>query len=277
MTDGTGLSGTAFFGKSSCIICNKPLTVHQEVSGGVCGRSYCRQQNIIEKGRIAREKAEREQRRRAQAHFERLRAAMKRSWPDDTVVAVVPANTASIAPLPDLRKEAIETHIRKHLAKAQEQLSNPPENVTETENPYSAFVVRDQDLDMLGAACGACRGHCCRTGGEHAYITADTMKHYLERHAHAETDRVVQDYLDYLPTDSYEDGCVFQGRKGCTLPRDMRSITCNTFLCPSLRNIQDHLEKDAVRTVFAVAMTEEIVKFAGLIDDGELEDFGPPD
>ena len=80
------------------------------------------------------------------------------------------------------------------------------------------------------------------------------MKHYLERHAHAETDRVVQDYLDYLPTDSYEDGCVFQGRKGCTLPRDMRSITCNTFLCPSLRNIQDHLEKDAVRTVFAVAM-----------------------
>jgi hypothetical protein len=44
--------------------------------------------------------------------------------------------------------------------------------------------------------------------------------------------------LERLPAESVLDSCVYHSATGCSLPRELRSETCNRHLCGKLKNLQ---------------------------------------
>lgn len=88
---------------------------------------------------------------------------------------------------------------------------------------------------VLNAACATCRGHCCKGGGDHAYIDARTMARVRRDHPDLNAGRIVRLFLDRIATDSYRGSCLFHGRHGCTLGRPLRAELCNAYHCDGLR------------------------------------------
>ncbi len=263
-------TGVFILGSKSCAICRRPTTVHQEVSGGICSRRYCRQQHIIQQAREQRERREKLEFNLATAHIEAMRTAHPGSFPEDVTLVVVPANMHQLTALPDSRKDAIENHIRAMTDKALEQMQDPQPVRTDIIDPMSTYTVHPDVHDTLLAGCATCKGQCCNGGGECAFITAATVRNFLKNHSEIEPDNVAAHYLEYLPTDSYEDSCVFHAAGGCTLPREIRSDTCNNFLCGPLRNLQDQIKGKRKKTVFAVSISVEEIESYALIESGSI-------
>lgn len=106
--------------------------------------------------------------------------------------------------------------------------------------------------DLLMQACIACRGFCCRTGGEHAYITPRTIADYRRAHPDAEANDIVATYTSYLPSHAMERACVFQHAQGCTLPREIRGDTCNRFYCGALTQLAYDVREEQTPKAFLI-------------------------
>ena len=86
------------------------------------------------------------------------------------------------------------------------------------------------------------------TGGNHGYITPQTLARYAAL-TEQDVDGLVELYSDRVPETSYANSCIFHGPVGCGLDRDMRSDTCNHHLCAGLKGLQGRMrgrENDAI-------------------------------
>lgn len=255
-----------------CRICNGPLTVHQEVAGGICETRYCRQQNILRRARDARQRREQEQCRLARRHVENLPLDVRELLPATVHVALVPANDRALTVLPDTRRTAFREHIARCVAGALEPVVGESSSSSNFIDLPFDHDVNEPDAVTLAHACATCRGHCCLGGGEHAYLKSETIKRLLAAGPGLDPDQAVAVYLARLPGTSYQNACVFHSVDGCALPRAMRSRVCNTFLCKSLQSIQDTLDGSPSRTFVAVSMTDDSVKSSALIQEGRLRE-----
>jgi hypothetical protein len=104
----------------------------------------------------------------------------------------------------------------------------------------STKPVGQHELDAACAiGCALCRGDCCLNGeARMAYLDVETVQHFRSRHRDASFDDVMQAYLSRLPRRVTEGGCYFQGSRGCTLPREMRSNVCNRYFCEEMRRFR---------------------------------------
>jgi len=91
---------------------------------------------------------------------------------------------------------------------------------------------------MPGRLCALCAGGCCTRGGEHAYLEPPTLRRFMDAHPQLSLEAVVQAYLDRLADKTQAGSCINHTRSGCSLPRDMRSDTCNDFACEPLAQVQ---------------------------------------
>ena len=64
-------------------------------------------------------------------------------------------------------------------------------------------------------------------------------------------------YSSFLSEKSYDGSCVFQGPVGGTLPREIRSVTCNRFLCEPIINLQMELRADSASQCLAISIDED--------------------
>ena len=107
---------------------------------------------------------------------------------------------------------------------------------------------QDTELELPHAAnalCAHCAGGCCVSGGSQAaFVGAATLRRWLDRHPGATVDDAIADYLSCLPPEHVEGHCCFQAAGGCTLPRGMRSDTCNRYRCDSLNRLGAALRQD---------------------------------
>jgi len=150
--------------------------------------------------------------------------------PADAVRAIFPANADPLAAQDPARRAAFEKHLAEMVegvvlggVKAEPAEAAPPVNGREA---------------MTAGACAACRGSCCRAGGDHAYLTEETVARSLEAHPDWTLRRIVDLYLEHLPAESTLNSCIYHGPKGCGLPRALRSPTCNTYLCGKLTQLR---------------------------------------
>ena len=162
--------------------------------------------------------------------------------PDAWPVAVVPKFRARRSRLPRARHRTFAANLAKvvHAARTRHERGERLERPAAPRSPSTLHAGDVQDL--FGAVCGACRGFCCIAGGEHAFLTAETMLARMQRTPGVTDGEIVADYLARLPERTLTGGCVFQGADGCALPRDMRGDTCNRHLCTGLRALQHALE-----------------------------------
>lgn len=86
-------------------------------------------------------------------------------------------------------------------------------------------------------ACAACRGHCCRKGGNDAYLDETAIRRAWARHPRLGRRALKQRYLEAIPERAFEDSCIYHAKDGCSLPRTLRAGVCEAYLCGPLERL----------------------------------------
>lgn len=194
------------------------------------------------------------------------RAAARGLEAADFPLVVAPASDRPMRPLPLRRRRIYEGHLRELLRalSAGEQGEGdgaPPE------------VEVPPELERgLQAGCRACRGHCCHTGGAHAYQNVETLRRVRAARPELTDEALVALYLSHLPARSVKGSCVFHGCRGCTLPRELRGDMCNGYFCRPLLAWRERALDGGSDAGFVLAFDDGLLRggqfFGGPADGG---------
>ena len=101
--------------------------------------------------------------------------------------------------------------------------------------------------------CSLCRGGCCASGKEHAYLSVITMRRYMDNYPAITQQALLDKYLSHIHTETIENSCINQIATGCSLPRELRSDICNEYYCSALKQYQalqiDRVEIDSALVI----------------------------
>lgn len=86
-------------------------------------------------------------------------------------------------------------------------------------------------------ACRACRGHCCRNGGNDAYLDENAIALAWARHPRLSARGLMRLYLAAIPDKAFADSCLFHAKDGCSLPRSLRAPVSEAYLCGPLERL----------------------------------------
>ena len=272
------------FAPPACRFCSAPLdTAGDDICDNFTCQTRLRHEEALaaRKIRMDRHAALERERHARVAEILTETAARAGGTLDEVAHAVVPHTSFENKPLPDERRAAFEAHLDEMIA-----CGFGPEGDAlneEAEKTHAARETLDPDEGLaLDLSCIACRGYCCLLGGpRHAFIEAKTIAYFRHREPEATPDEVREAYLSRLPEVSLESGCVFQGEKGCTLPRTMRAEICNEYQCNYRVQLLREIEKKGSERVAVVALSRDhrehpepnapIFGAASLNAEGQLE------
>lgn len=169
-------------------------------------------------------------------------------------VVLLPANARAIVSLPVASRNAFLAHVGTLLGTAFE--AAPRDNALPMSAEDRASRVNAGDIggaresttlsdEMVAAACATCRGECCASGGDHAFLRQDSITRVRARFAENGPDDatdLLNVYASYLPPRHYHGSCVYHEESGCALPRDLRSNLCNRYHCAELTQLERLLD-----------------------------------
>lgn len=252
-------------GKGKCIVCGRSITDREWQFYRTCDNWKCRNM------RWRRQHADRERRnervRRHNKSFEervyvlRDRAAVLQGIENQEsyTPALVPALQRALTRLPDVRRSALSDHLNGLIAEARkEPMVSTDERLFGAENG----VVPEMDslsFSVAENACGTCRGFCCVNGRDHAYLTVETINHCWENYPQLEAHDVHSVFLSHIKEWTFENSCIFHSQNGCSLPRELRSNTCNEFGCHQLNQLLKRMQRVKSHQTFYIAMEKRIV------------------
>ena len=102
---------------------------------------------------------------------------------------------------------------------------------------YSVTRYKPERKGRIRSACRACRGHCCRNGGNDAYLDENAIRLAWARHPRLSRRGLMQLYLDAIPDKAFADSCLFHAKDGCSLPRSLRAPVSEAYLCGPLMRL----------------------------------------
>lgn len=258
-----------------CPGCGAPIERERALLGATCGEPSC-----------DRARSDEQRRERRARHGEILRAIDERreaigreagvARPEALATVIVPANRTRVVELPAHRKRRFREHLERVVAETfalREAGALPPGSPVAERGPEP----HTDEFRLLAGACATCRGKCCKQGGDRAFVDVPTIARYVEAHPDATAAEVIAAYVAPLGGRTYERACVFQGERGCRLPREMRARICNEYLCDGLLDLRDALAEGAEPRAIAVAVHDEkVMRVAVLAVEGiaELETAG---
>lgn len=148
-------------------------------------------------------------------------------------VAILPSNSRPLVRLADQNKKQFLSHLKEIYTDIIEQRL-PSTKVYASQLMCS---LQKDENELLGKACATCKGDCCHLGKNHAFQDMPSLTYLLEHDGRIlNLETLTQIYSQYFPETHYKGSCVFQGNLGCTLPRKLRSFTCNNYRCEPLRS-----------------------------------------
>jgi hypothetical protein len=173
---------------------------------------------------------------------------------DTPIVGLMPVNKNTLTELSEARKEAF----LKHLADVFNDLKTDSEKTLKIYSNELEADLPEEEASLLGYACATCKGYCCGLGDTHGFLDYPSLEHYLSTQPSELCEEELKEaYRSYLPTQSYSHSCVFQGNQGCTLPREMRSFTCNNYRCSELTSYRQQVATSESKLTFAAAIDNE--------------------
>lgn len=187
--------------------------------------------------------------------------------PPGAVRALLPANASPMAPQDPERRALFEAHLAELARQADVHAPPIPEAVDPPPSGREALSAN---------ACTACRGSCCRSGGDHAFLTEDTLVRRLRADPRCTKEDVVAFYLSRLPAETVLDSCVYHGAAGCGLPREWRSTTCNQHFCGKLQQLRALLPEHRPPQVLAQLIEGGRRVRTALIDEQGLKILSEP-
>jgi len=235
----------------------------------------------------------------AQEHHDIFQAALKkysRLSEEHTNLLVIPSGYTKSVESTDERLNQYIEHLKTIISEAC-NYTNASEVVTdEHQEAYSKRVEIDQQLDdssnlrvISDKLCCMCKGGCCVSGKEHAYLSVFSMRRFMDENPEMSAEKVLELYLSKITLDSIESSCINNIETGCKLPRHMRSDICNGYYCDSLKRYHKKMtslkKSEKVIAVqrsytywnrFEPGVNSEIVGVA-LVDEYEYINLNKPD
>ena len=179
---------------------------------------------------------------------------------NNTYVLSIPTGLSRMTPLPEERIKAYTEHLKDIIGKAAGYVS--PQELPEDQSydAHAKLLAVEKRLngnpglrEVSDKLCSMCRGGCCAAGEDHAYITVNSMRWFMDRRPDLSQQDILNLYLSKLSPETIEDACINQTISGCTLSRELRAVTCNMYYCDPLVDFQREFEdKEKVPTVLAV-------------------------
>ena len=206
-----------------CLICSRPLTLHEKFSGQICSGWRCRARQLDDALQAARAATARD------IGFEPAA-----SFP----IIVVPWRAFRVVELSaDLRDELVA--FLAHLLVAAPQTLDESIAQKDADSGVGQFDasghIDSQPDRLLAKICAVCQGFCCFYGAtRHAFLDREALLRFRNRTPELPADGVIAEYLRYLPECHGEASCVYHAETGCALPRDMRANICNRYECHGL-------------------------------------------
>ncbi len=256
-------------GKAKCAVCGRGITDRDWRLYQTCDFWKCRVQHRRQQRTFRTEIDEHERRQREE--FERRVCLLRDKaagllgidGPERFVPAVVPAFQRPITYLPQKRRFALGDHLKSLIAEAHEKRKVSPDDHPDNAAPTIAPDANSKPLPIVQEACTTCRGSCCISGGNRAYLTVEMILRYSNEHPEFEAHKVRAVFLSHVGERTIENSCIYHGKNGCGLPRDMRSTTCNEFECARLRRLLKKLSGPGPHLVFLVAAEKSrVVRYA---------------
>lgn len=219
-------------GSRRCPICGT-RHLHSRSTAGLCGDAVCEQVQVArEAAAAANARARRREERR-----ELLRAKGAAARPDLTLpIVVLPGFDGGVADNDDRRAAFLE-RLGAEAREAFERID--AQSAVAVPRRVGLNPIDAPTATRIAQACALCRGHCCRTGGDDAYLTAEALRDIALENGITCWQDLVDRYRPLIPDLSCRDSCLFHGRDGCALPRALRSPTCNHYFCAGARELID--------------------------------------
>jgi hypothetical protein len=242
---------------ANCLYCGTPLTRHEQFAGTICSDWRCREKQL--EAQLAAHRAE---------AADALGVARPESFP----IAVVPDWTPELIPLEPERRQALAEFLDGLIA------AEP----AETDAGQSVAVPPPSDSPAmaahLGRVCAVCRGYCCFHGAAHnAFLGREVLLRFQAGRPELELREAVSVYLDYLPDRHCRDACLYQGERGCVLPREMRADICNGYECGGLQTARDRFDSMSVERAFVVVRHDHRIQRSAFIDGSAIRHYPSPE
>ncbi|MEZ6033325.1 MAG: hypothetical protein R3C17_09545 [Planctomycetaceae bacterium] len=197
----------------------------------------------------AREAAE------AQAILESTLTNHRELSPDDLFVVTIPSGISKISPLPEARIQAYKQHLETVIR----EFRGVPEIDSKQDDAQRSDVTAEKIFEnspklrtVSEKLCGMCKGGCCTSGGDTAYITRSTIRKFLDAAPESADADIVNAYLSQLSAETMTNSCINQSPTGCVLPRSMRSDTCNEYFCNSLVKWQASAATEMTKAILVI-------------------------
>jgi hypothetical protein len=262
-------------GKPTCEFCNSPTDgLPPAIPNTVCRAAACQEKY---RARLVRQYRDEQTRQRELRHQHVSRVLQRqgvveqgsglspsadenaKSAASPLPYFAVPANVRPLVELPTFRRNQFLAHLQQ-VTEAAFQIDKPPlsqaacaDSESELPPPAAASVT-----SVVSAACGTCRGYCCRHGAHHAFFSQAHVQRLRDRHPNLTAAEVIDLIAGHLPQTSVEDSCVMHGPQGCELPRAYRAELCNHFECSDLVNIVEGVQTQTV--LIAAIDGEQLVR-----------------
>lgn len=245
-----------------CGVCGVPLS-YAERRFKTCMKLACRSQELAISRRPAFEAQQKlanearqkliedEQREQERLALElRSTVAAQRgiSDPERYDILALPSMRRRLRQVSARRKRGLREHLQGLVAPTSAQDASAPALAASAPDEPASIHAR-----VSSQSCGSCRGFCCTNGGNrNAYIDAGIVARYRAEHPEHSASEVVDAYINRVGDRAYQDSCLYHGPAGCTLPREMRSDTCNNFYCASLTAFRSHAADATETSLFVV-------------------------
>ena len=235
-----------------CRVCGRPLSARERPTQ-TCANAECQRAavqdyavQVYERNQARYAALLRQEVERAARLRDRVLATFGIREPASFPLVVTPSVTAEIIPLSGQRQQALRAHVTA-LAQQVFDSSEAPAQLPERAPEPRAQAV-------LGQACARCQGFCCQGGGDHAYLSVETLRAYRAMHPEQDASAATAAYLERASSPSYRGSCIYHQADGCALSREMRSDLCNRFFCKALLEFQRDLPVEGpVRGFFVTA------------------------
>lgn len=172
----------------------------------------------------------------------RARTARQNGLPsvDDVAIAIIKPLKRPTRSVPKRRVRALRAHLTQLFSAIGDNRA------------ALAASPQGQIYSKFENVCRACKGSCCRNGGDHGYLKRADLLSALSTLPEMQYIDVIDAYLIYIPRRSYIDSCIFHAAEGCTLPRNLRSQTCNTYFCAPLDKVRTIISRQGPILLVAV-------------------------
>ncbi|WP_078085735.1 hypothetical protein [Microbulbifer mangrovi] len=195
----------------------------------------------------------------------RLLEAAQQAFPglsqQSASLMVIPTGRTRMVPVSSERIENYRAHLHKVIAEARSfacasDIPQDDQNWAPREkNRRHENVFRDQpEVELVSDhLCGMCKGACCSSGRDHAYLSPLSMRRTMDENPALDDDQIAALYLSRVSKGSIEGACINQTSSGCSLPKEMRADICNAYFCDPILEYQRACAASAeVLPVFAV-------------------------